>query len=220
MSNRYARPCRHITYTLRRTLPIVSAKPSLRQEQRILTRRRIAEAARDCFYQHGVAETSVEQIARAAGVGRATLYLHFANKDAILLELLGSNLRGVRLLFQDLCDLEAIEPDAARAWLMRYIETLRDHRDAMQLFQVGLANHSDARSLVDDYRDTVAVMLERRFPTMALGAGQGRARLLLLLARIDHFAGGAADGEARFDIPAALDLVAAEIVAVLTAQPL
>src|SRR3546814_18905480 len=55
-------------------------RPSLRQEQRDLTRRRIMEAAQACFYERGVAHTSVEQIARHAGVGRATIYLHFPTK--------------------------------------------------------------------------------------------------------------------------------------------
>src|SRR3546814_19683578 len=138
-------------------------RPSLRQEQRYLTRRMIMEAARACFYERGVADTSVEQIARAAGVGRATLYLHFPNKDAILLDLLLSNLRAVRGIFRDLCALETFDRGQIRVWLSGYVRTLREHREAMRLFHIGLANDPQARTMVDDTRAAiVAVRSEER----------------------------------------------------------
>ena len=44
------------------------------------TRREILDAARAVFADHGVARTSLEHIARAAGVTRGAIYWHFANK--------------------------------------------------------------------------------------------------------------------------------------------
>ena len=194
-------------------------RPSLRQEQRRLTHRRIAEAARDCFYQEGVAETSIEHIVRAAGVSRATLYLHFANKDAILLELLQSNLRGVRLIFGELCELDAPTVPAVRKWLGDYARAIAEHRQALRLFSVGLANDEAARSLIDDHRDAIVTMLGTRYPALdAAPRSQAHTMALFMIARVDHFAAGAVEQQPRFDVETGYALVAREVAALLGGQ--
>ncbi len=57
---------------------------SLRQEHRDATRRRIITAARKVFVKKGYARATIEEITAAAGVSRATLYLHFDSKFALL----------------------------------------------------------------------------------------------------------------------------------------
>ncbi len=47
------------------------------------TRQRILAAARSEFARRGVTRTSLEHIARAAGVTRGAIYWHFANKAAL-----------------------------------------------------------------------------------------------------------------------------------------
>lgn len=47
------------------------------------TRRAIIAAARDVFFTHGVTSTSLEQIAKEAGVTRGAIYWHFADKVAL-----------------------------------------------------------------------------------------------------------------------------------------
>lgn len=57
-----------------------------RQERRKAeTRRRIVKAADRLFQERGYAETSIEEIARAADVAVRTIYLHFGSKAAIML---------------------------------------------------------------------------------------------------------------------------------------
>jgi AcrR family transcriptional regulator len=199
--------------------PVSLERPVTRQEQRRLTRRRIADAARQCFYEHGVAETSIDQIARVAGVGRATLYLHFANKDAILRELLAANMRGVRLIFRELCDAPLVDVAAARHWLSEYVAALKRHRDAMPLFHLGLASDADARALLREHRALVSTTLAERFPALATFDARDRARLALTLARIDQFASTAAEDDAAIDVEAGLDLVSEELAALLDDQP-
>jgi AcrR family transcriptional regulator len=48
------------------------------------TRRRILEAAGRCFADLGFAKTTVEEIARAAGVSKALVYVHFRGKEELL----------------------------------------------------------------------------------------------------------------------------------------
>lgn len=66
------------------TLVEVSKLERPRKGRRERTREKVCEAARDVFLAQGYAAATVEQIAIAAGVGRSTLYTHFADKNEIL----------------------------------------------------------------------------------------------------------------------------------------
>lgn len=59
-------------------------EPSLRQAQTAVARRRIAEAARDSFLADGYVATSMNTIARQAGVSVQTIYNTVGNKAAVL----------------------------------------------------------------------------------------------------------------------------------------
>jgi AcrR family transcriptional regulator len=48
------------------------------------TRRKIVEAAYECFWRSGFVRTSVDQIASRAGITKRTLYSHFRSKDDLL----------------------------------------------------------------------------------------------------------------------------------------
>ena len=50
------------------------------KEEAEQTRDQILDAAENLFFERGVAHTSLEQIARAAGVTRGAVYWHFRNK--------------------------------------------------------------------------------------------------------------------------------------------
>ncbi|MFZ2089806.1 MAG: TetR/AcrR family transcriptional regulator [Desulfobaccales bacterium] len=55
------------------------------------TKARISRAALNLFVEKGVAETTVRDIAEAAGVAEGTLYRHFAGKDDLAWELYATN---------------------------------------------------------------------------------------------------------------------------------
>lgn len=59
---------------------------SLREEQRLLTRRRLLESARDVFATKGYVNATVDDMAAGAGASRATFYLHFPSKLEILFD--------------------------------------------------------------------------------------------------------------------------------------
>jgi TetR/AcrR family acrAB operon transcriptional repressor len=54
------------------------------KEEAEQTRRRIMEAALRVFDQRGIARTTLEHVAQAAGVTRGAIYWHFADKQALL----------------------------------------------------------------------------------------------------------------------------------------
>ena len=55
-----------------------------KKEPRYVHRAAIAAAAAALFQEKGVAATSMDDIARAAGYSKATLYVYFANKEALV----------------------------------------------------------------------------------------------------------------------------------------
>jgi AcrR family transcriptional regulator len=59
-----------------------------RDEQRALTRTRLLEAAEELFSEQGIGETSIEEIAEAAGYSRGAFYSNFADRDELVLDLI------------------------------------------------------------------------------------------------------------------------------------
>jgi AcrR family transcriptional regulator len=75
--------------------------------QRAETRKRILSAARPIFLRHGLAEANLNDVARAAGVGKGTLYRHFASKGELYVAVLSEH--GERFIeeLRDVLDPEA-----------------------------------------------------------------------------------------------------------------
>ena len=102
------------------------------------TRRQIIHAAGQVFHECGVSRTSLEQIAKAAGVTRGAVYWHFANKADLFFALreqaavsLLARIDGL-LLEEGLADpLAGIE----RA-LNAFFQTLEEHPEVRQIFEI------------------------------------------------------------------------------------
>jgi AcrR family transcriptional regulator len=62
-------------------------RPSLREEQKKLTRRRLVDAAEAVFARGGYHGSTVEEIAREAGATTGALYSNFAGKEELFLAL-------------------------------------------------------------------------------------------------------------------------------------
>jgi len=83
-------------------------------------RQLLLDAARDAFARHGVT-ASLDDVARAAGVGPGTLYRHFPTRDALVLAVIDDGLIDMHRLGTSLTD--ASDPlDALHQWLVAYIE--------------------------------------------------------------------------------------------------
>ncbi len=63
-------------------------KVTLRDVQKVDTRRRLIEAAAEVFHRDGYDSATIDQIATEAGASRATFYLHFKDKQVVLDELI------------------------------------------------------------------------------------------------------------------------------------
>ena len=63
------------------------------------TRTIILETARRLFIQQGYAATSIRQLANEAGIGKATIYHHFKNKEALITTLLAEDVGPIQAVF-------------------------------------------------------------------------------------------------------------------------
>jgi AcrR family transcriptional regulator len=72
-------------------LPLAGERPERADAAR--NRERILAAARDLIARKGVREITLEQVAKAAGVGRATLFRRFPDRATLLLALLDEHER-------------------------------------------------------------------------------------------------------------------------------
>jgi len=127
----------------------VQRKPRLDAQR---NRERILEVAKEAFTQFG-AETSLDDIARQAGVGAGTLYRHFPTRDALIEAVYRSEvekLAGAQRKFA-----ETMTPvDALRAWMLLFV----DHIAAKQIIAPALNSvvggpsklYEGTRSLIQD----------------------------------------------------------------------
>jgi AcrR family transcriptional regulator len=61
-------------------------------EHKEITRTALLDAGIDCFLENGFAGTSIGTLADEAGIGRTTVYEYFANKEALLGEIIAERL--------------------------------------------------------------------------------------------------------------------------------
>jgi AcrR family transcriptional regulator len=116
-------------------LPIVDAPPKERADA-ARNRARILDAAERLFREHGVAAVSMDQVARAANVGKGTLFRRFGDKAGLAVALLDSRERELQAaVLSGPPPLGPGAPPADRlvAFLVRYAEFLDAHLDLVHM---------------------------------------------------------------------------------------
>ncbi|MDG6101930.1 TetR/AcrR family transcriptional regulator [Dactylosporangium aurantiacum] len=97
-----------------------------RAEQARATRRRVIDHATTLFLSHGYSATTLDQIAKAAGISVQTLYFHFGNKATVLKEVV---------------DVLAVGDDKPVPLLDRpWTQRLRDASDGPQALAIWVRN--------------------------------------------------------------------------------
>lgn len=107
------------------------------KEEALETRNAILDAAEHLFQQHGVGQTSLAQIAAAAGVTRGAVYWHFANKadlfDAMMQRLVGPAEEALLALLDEHGD-DALA--AVHALLLRFFARAASDTRYLRVFEI------------------------------------------------------------------------------------
>jgi AcrR family transcriptional regulator len=110
---------------------------SLREEQKKLTRNRLLDAAVTVFTEKAFVDTTMEDIARAAGVSRVTVYAHFPGKGDIIQALADRVYDTMAEVYVGLAEIPQWTPAAIRKWLDDAVEQWRGMAPTLRVVHVG-----------------------------------------------------------------------------------
>jgi len=154
-----------------------------REEQKQRTRDAILFAARGLFVAKGYTATTVDAIARAAGVSRQGFYLHFRGKGSIVVEIMQSIGPEIAAAYQDLDGIE--EPDMAkvRAWLDGHADLWRRYRMEFTAMEQALADEDEVAAAWYGFYGELANRMPRAMVSqLRAGASESLARARLTTA--------------------------------------
>ena len=110
-----------------------------RQAQKQFTHNKIINATRQIFIEKGIINTATSQIAEAAGIAHGTLFLHFPNKDSLVIELLDTELAK----FSDNLKQLILETTDVRTILNQYLNLIQEEEGFFSSLARELPNYKN-----------------------------------------------------------------------------
>jgi AcrR family transcriptional regulator len=111
-----------------------SGRPSLRDEQKALTRHRLLDGAEAVFARNGFHGASVEGIAREAGATTGALYSNFAGKEDLFFALFEERVAADVRDYSQIAAAGATVEEQARGTADHWMAILRERPDYFPLF--------------------------------------------------------------------------------------
>jgi AcrR family transcriptional regulator len=106
----------------------------VREQKKQLTRKAIVDAALKLFTEKGFEQTSMDELARAAGVGKGTIYGYFKAKEEIFLAYCEAELEFAFAALDRKLDEEAPLVDQLVAYMMGQITFVTANREFGRIF--------------------------------------------------------------------------------------
>jgi AcrR family transcriptional regulator len=137
---------------------------SLREEQKKLTRNRLLDAAVMVLTEKAFVDATMEDIARAAGVTRVTVYAHFPGKVDIIQALAGRVYDTMDEVYAGLAELPEWTRASIRTWLDDAAERWRGMAPTHRVVRVagamaGVRDFTKSRNRYIDEHERYAAML-------------------------------------------------------------
>lgn len=170
-------------------------------------REKVLAAARTLFLRHGLRATTMEAIAREAGIAKPTLYVHFPDKDAVFIAILEQLLADKALAFEGgLAGAGRLDERVGNA-LAAEFAVIADAIGASPHVDELFAAHRQGAEL---FRQSDARMAERLTAELEGAGVAGAASLARLL--LDASFGLAQKAIGRSDLGADIRLLARRII--------
>lgn len=137
------------------------------------------------FGGRGYGATSVREVVEAAGVTKPTLYYYFANKEALFLEAVYAQIRGMQGLLGETLGGEGTPVERLRTFVGRYVREALGDRDGVMLMMACQHPAADGQPQVDllsVHTDTLEAVA--RVVSEGVDGGGLRAELDPLLAAV------------------------------------
>jgi TetR/AcrR family transcriptional regulator len=151
-------------------MPTVEAKPRPRDGE--ATRETLLEVATKLFVEQGYEATSVQQIAEAAGVAKATPSYFFGSKEGIWKAVLErQNQSAIEVAPRALARLKrgGSKEQLVEALVDSYFEFLAEHPDFFRLIQWSELQHNPAINELPSHWEAIAKALEAVMTVLAKG---------------------------------------------------
>ena len=126
------------------------------KEEALITRAQIIDAARRVFHTEGVNRSTLDKVARAAGLTRGAVYWHFANKAELFLAVKQTYMSEFELLQSLLHDDDAAPLDAITRYLQALFTVLLENQEARETFEIILLRCE----YVEEFHEVLHVITE------------------------------------------------------------
>ena len=158
---------------------------TLREQQKVRTRATLLDAAADLIGRQGFRETTIDEIANAAGASRATVYSYFPSKDSIAREIVIELWDEAEALYRTFGELDEWTRESISGWIVGLVDAWEASRVRLQVQSAGLVQYDDF--YVDYHRRFVeALTMNQALWARFAGAG-GEQRALILIGGIATF---------------------------------
>jgi AcrR family transcriptional regulator len=167
--------------------------PTLREEQKRLTRQKLLDAALAVLTDKGFGETSIDDIVERAGASRGTYYLYFKNKTEIVEELFTKFVGETEQLASRLAELgdgRVITRDELESWIGSFANSFAANRAIIRVWlQAEQANQTRTEGHMDGLIAEVTKLVSgaRAQVGRLANAKADRVRALLLLVQLERF---------------------------------
>lgn len=131
----------------------IHVRPSLREQQKELTRERLIKAAVEVFDEKGYQSSTIEDITNRANVSRTTFYLHFNTKSEVAIANGDQLVNRIAKLFPILVETKNVDMTVANDFLEAVVTILQDRaQENVVAFQANVVDPELTRKGWIDYQ--------------------------------------------------------------------
>ncbi|PTR30309.1 TetR family transcriptional regulator [Rhodococcus sp. OK519] len=160
-------------------------KLSLRALQKQRSREHLMDAAARLIGERGFRETTIDDIAKAAGASRATVYSYFPSKDAIVQAVVVTMWDRAEVTYVNFGRLPDWSRATIRAWVTSVVEMWEASRDKLRVQAAGLVRYDEF--YLDYHHRFVDALTANDELWGRFDAAEAERRALLLISGLELF---------------------------------